>query len=93
MKERKQELLRSQGLTEEQIKIADQVHKIHIIRTLIVAVIFILSFGMLALLIFTNIIPKTEDLYLLMAGFSIICSIFSIIYLTHCIIIWFEHGF
>ena len=48
MNERKQELLRSQGLTEEQIKIADQVHKIHIIRTLIVAVIFILSFGMLA---------------------------------------------
>lgn len=81
MKERKQELLRSQGLTEEQIKIADQAKKIQIIRTLVVAVIFILSIGMLALLMFTNIIPKTEDLYILVAGFSIICSLFSIIYL------------
>ncbi len=91
MDERKKEILRSGGLTEEQIEYVDQAHKIQIIKLVIVAVIFLISFGMLALCGFTNIIPK--EYYYVIAVSSIFISFLSMFYLVYYLGLKIKMGF
>ena len=69
----------------------DQAHKIQIIKLVIVAVIFLISFGVLSLCGFTNIIPK--EYYYVIAVSSIFISFLSMFYLVYYLFLKIKMGF